>query len=296
MSRVSKAKIFLLGVGAQKAGTTWLHDYLSRHKSADLGFRKEYHVFDALSARGKGFFETRIRRGRAQLAELEERLETSEQLLVSPGNKNGGTFKLLDFLYDYDNYFDYFNGLYIKDSITLTGDITPAYSGLSSNVFQTIRDGFMARGVTVKVIFLMRDPVERFISNYQMQSGRPRRLKEGLEPPLFDVKLYNSSSNQDRGRYDITIQNLERVFSDTELHYEFYENLFDQKSIGKICQFLDIEALEAPLSDKVNESRQKLLVPDNVRRDIRQYLDPVYEFLYDRYSKLFIDSVWKNYN
>jgi hypothetical protein len=143
MSRVSKAKIFLLGVGAQKAGTTWLHDYLSRHKSADLGFRKEYHVFDALSARGKGFFETRIRRGRAQLAELEERLETSEQLLVSPGNKNGGTFKLLDFLYDYDNYFDYFNGLYIKDSITLTGDITPAYSGLSSNVFQTIRDGFI---------------------------------------------------------------------------------------------------------------------------------------------------------
>ena len=39
---------FLLGVGAQKAGTSWLHDQLDRRKDADFGFLKEYHVFDAL--------------------------------------------------------------------------------------------------------------------------------------------------------------------------------------------------------------------------------------------------------
>ena len=41
-------KTFLLGVGAQKAGTSWLHDQLNRRRDADFGFLKEYHVFDAL--------------------------------------------------------------------------------------------------------------------------------------------------------------------------------------------------------------------------------------------------------
>ena len=38
--------IFVLGVGAQKAGTTWLHEYLASLPEVDLGFMKEYHVFD----------------------------------------------------------------------------------------------------------------------------------------------------------------------------------------------------------------------------------------------------------
>jgi hypothetical protein len=31
---------FLLGVGAQKSGTSWLHDYLAQSPQADFGFVK----------------------------------------------------------------------------------------------------------------------------------------------------------------------------------------------------------------------------------------------------------------
>jgi hypothetical protein len=41
-------KTFILGVGAQKGGTTWLHRQLNKNKNIDLGFRKEYHIFDAI--------------------------------------------------------------------------------------------------------------------------------------------------------------------------------------------------------------------------------------------------------
>ena len=41
-------KVFLLGVGCQKGGTTWLHGQLAKHPEVDLGFTKEYHIFDAL--------------------------------------------------------------------------------------------------------------------------------------------------------------------------------------------------------------------------------------------------------
>ena len=40
---------FVLGAGAQKAGTTWLHAYLSHFDDVDFGPIKEYHVWDGLS-------------------------------------------------------------------------------------------------------------------------------------------------------------------------------------------------------------------------------------------------------
>lgn len=39
--------VFLLGVGGQKCGTSWLHDMLARSDQVDMGFKKESHIFDA---------------------------------------------------------------------------------------------------------------------------------------------------------------------------------------------------------------------------------------------------------
>ena len=41
-------KVLALGVGAQKAGTSWLHYQLDSREDTDFGFLKEYHIFDAL--------------------------------------------------------------------------------------------------------------------------------------------------------------------------------------------------------------------------------------------------------
>lgn len=43
-----KKPIFLLGVGAQKAGTTLLYDYIKNDPNSNLGILKEYHIWDAL--------------------------------------------------------------------------------------------------------------------------------------------------------------------------------------------------------------------------------------------------------
>jgi hypothetical protein len=295
VSTVSSTKTFLLGVGAQKAGTTWLYEYLSKHPSVDLGFCKEYHVFDALSAKGNGVFEARIRRGRQQIAELEKQFERGDDLLIPQKKGPSGTFQLLEFFYDYNRYFDYFARLYNRNHITLTGDITPSYSSLSEEVFQLIKDGFCERGVEVKVLFLMRDPVERFISSCRMRSDRSRRVIDQVRFDKILKTLYKTTNSQDRGRYDMTMQALERVFDPADLHYEFYERLFEVNSISKICKFLGVDPIEAQFETKVNESKGKMSVSDDVRRDVRSHFDPVYAFLYERYSKSFIDAIWKEY-
>ena len=44
-----RAKTFLLGVGAQKCGTTWVSEYLRKADHSDFGLLKEYHVWDVMS-------------------------------------------------------------------------------------------------------------------------------------------------------------------------------------------------------------------------------------------------------
>lgn len=150
-------KTFLLGVGAQKAGTTWLHDYLSHSPQADLGFTKEYHVFDSLTLPGSTKFRKLITRQAIKDLEDPHSIGTPRPSVTRAA-----------FLYDQEIYFDYFAGLLKRDGIRLTGDITPSYSGLSEETLLRIRDGFAARGIAVKPVFLMRDPVDRLQSMVRM--------------------------------------------------------------------------------------------------------------------------------
>ncbi len=41
-------KTFILGVGAQKAGSTWLFRYLNKLPGAIRPFYKEFHIWNAL--------------------------------------------------------------------------------------------------------------------------------------------------------------------------------------------------------------------------------------------------------
>ncbi len=50
----------MLGLGAQKAGTTWLSDYLRSSPQYDYGFRKEYHVLDVVDLPSEQWMRTRV--------------------------------------------------------------------------------------------------------------------------------------------------------------------------------------------------------------------------------------------
>ena len=41
-------KTFILGVGAQKCGTTWLYDQFKANKMVNMGFLNKYHILDSI--------------------------------------------------------------------------------------------------------------------------------------------------------------------------------------------------------------------------------------------------------
>ena len=64
---------FILGLGAQKAGTSWLHSTLSKNDNVHMGFTKEYHIWDFVFSEHKlGVFRAPLNKPDAPGAAIRE--------------------------------------------------------------------------------------------------------------------------------------------------------------------------------------------------------------------------------
>lgn len=275
-------KVFLLGIGAQRSGTTWLHRYLHLHPSVNLGFAKEYHIFDALYIPEEG-----IRR-----LFLQDRIKK----FIADPQPSDTDLTILRFLGDTDTYFDYFNDLVIANPGTrVTGDLTPSYAGLPVEIFRRIRTSLLKRDFEVRVVFLLRDPVERCIS------AARHSLSRATAPPTQNVERrvlrdsYRSVGCRMRTRYDLTIRNLEQAFDPSELIFFFYEDLFTPASIGKLNASLGLDHVEPNLNDRINETSSEHAVDESLRHEIFSYYEVVYEFAAERFGADYVRSIWRSY-
>lgn len=254
-------KTFVLGIGAQKAGTSWLHKQLTSQPYSDFGFTKEYHVFD-----------------HAMIDYNDTEILTSEQTAIITNFRENNT-----------EYFDYFQNILSQDDINLTGDITPSYTCLSADTFSHIKQEFNKRNITVKPILIMRDPVYRLHSMAYMDRG-PFRNKTDMLSAMHQLHLGRQDSH--RSCYDKAMDNASKVFGKENIFYTLYEDLFDHNTIDNLSKFLDLEFINTfNLSDKINAAISKFPITE----DEYVYFKSRYMKIYD-YCKnelgLPIDERW----
>ena len=289
---------FLLGVGAQKAGTTWVNQYLRRHPQTACGRIKELHVFS------NALRPDRFADGRAKkIQRVRNYLDDQMQALGADGGVENPEHLLaeLDHLameLDLARYWEYFRRLTAdRPDAVLTGEITPAYSGLAAEQFEVIADGMRAHGFRPRVVFLMRDPVDRCYSMLKM--GERNRAKEkGVAAPQTAHENFAQAAvqpwNAIRTRYDETIRGLEEVFSADDIFYGFYETFFSESEVARLCEFLGIDFVKPNLHKKANASPASAYPsPDDIAA-VREFYDATYRFCMDRFGETFIRSVWKH--
>jgi hypothetical protein len=260
------AGTFLLGVGCQKGGTAWLHRYLEASPQCDPGFRKEYHVWDALD----------LPSGRL----ARERIE-----------KQGGL--RAEFLRDPERYFEYFAGLLDADGIGLTADITPGYAALPASRLAMVRLGFEERGVRPVAAYLLRDPVERIWSAARMDMRR--RGADAPEDPETRVgHMYKHPMYADRTRYDLTMDALEEAFPREDVFYGFYERLFSRETLEPLCAFLRVDFHEPDTGRQVNVSPKSegAVLSEDTRRTIARHFARVYDAVQRRFPELDLAGLW----
>lgn len=277
-------KTMLVGIGAQKSGTSWLYEYLKNHPEVFLSPRKEMHVFDhrhvcnadalrnTLLKRVQHLASTQIDR-KGNSADLYRRMLMSVEKIAMIDN--------LDF------YIEYFESL-VKDQ-KIFGEITPNYSLLPKEGFLEILSIYES----VKFIFIMRDPVSRawsHINDQLKRTGKEMSDDEKLRC-IFEGASGKNNHYFRKGDYCQTINNLESVVSRDNILYLFYENLFTDESIKKICDFLDIEYLSANFSSRVNKGDYSKDI-SGIDLHAEELYRPIYDFCRERFGDDVPDS-WR---
>ena len=264
-------KSFILGLGAQKAGTTWFYEYLKSDPKSAMGTLKEYHVWDALHIPCcRNFLQIGSTETLPPKKILRRQLQSNER-----------------------DYFNYFENLVRDPDKQITADITPSYSGLQRNVLRLIRQGFENRGMNCNAVFFMRDPVDRCWSFVRMLHSRNDR-RVMLSSSLEDLALRyaRTKAASIRTRYEQILPEIEAAFPRDQVYIGFYETMFTPHAIVELSQFLGLQARPNFVEKKFNVSADAVELSDEAKSQLAKHFRSTYEFAASRYSNIL--TLWKN--
>ncbi len=286
----SPGQVLAFVIGATKAGTSWLFRYLEGHPDCHMRSVKELHYFDALDFGERAF----------HLHEMEQRLsELRDQLLVAPRDR-------LDLLQrkiadhqdlialhrrageDVPAYLEYLN--HGRRGQALIGDVTPAYSLLSA--------GRLAQMATLapitRFVYVLRDPVSRLWSHLRMNAARRAGAPEDI-PARTNRMFWRYGRGRFpgmhlRGDYRGALERLDRALDPTRLLVLFYEELFRQDTIDRLCAFLGIGPSPAAVHVPVHVG-PAVEMTEEQRRHARQWLAPQYHYVQQSLGR--VPEAWR---
>ena len=268
-------KLFLLGCGAQKAGTTWLAKNLDSSPEYWNRGIKEWrfwqHYFDN---------DSRL----SQLRKMEKKLhdEPSSKRRVGKAKLNWRVSALQSpDLFLQETVDDFVAKAHVK----VLGDMTPLNGALSIDEFTFIKEYFGERNIVVKPLLIMRDPFERIWSAVRMNVRNQHPDDQDNEQFLCRelLKAYRLNLVEKRTRYEQTIENLEHVFDEQDICYEFSENLFSQDGLDRVTRHLGMSSLMVD-SRSPNPTPKLTAVPIEVRHEIISFYKDTYLSTLDKFG------------
>lgn len=268
----------LFCVGATKAGTSWLHRYLSDHPDCHLRSIKELHYFDALD---RGTLEGEARTTLAAQKQLATRLDgappaRTANIVRQIGEREHWAEVLATGQQDVAAYLGYLHaGL---EDQKLVGDITPAYSLLSRERLEMMA----SIAPDTRFIYLLRDPIARLWSHVRMIAARRSdsgQIERARADRIFE-RVLNAKEDtiSQRCDYRSAIEKLRGAVDPARLMITYYEDLFDGDALARICAFLGISRVAPDLGRRVHAG-QPLAMLDQQRVQAREWLAEQYDYV-----------------
>lgn len=288
-----KGATMVYGIGAQKAGTSWLFDYLKQSKECHTVHIKELHYFDALYVKSE---RSHLNNRFAQLRRAVDGLTPG----MDPANRKRlrDTQLLAERLSihaaapgDHRPYVAYMTKGYAGQKIIC--DFTPSYCTLDAEGFREMDSLGPA-----KFIFILRDPVDRLWSQIRMAIGaqNSKLSDDAYEAKCVahaeDLRNKRDIARIPRADYARTMEALETAVPSDHIHYVFYEDLFSQDSVDEICAFLGITPHKVAGDKRVNLGRSTAL-PDEVEEILSEALAPQYEAVRARFGES-VPAAWRD--
>ena len=308
MQKESKP-IFVLGCGAQKAGSTWLWEHFANHNNVIETFHKETHALWHIYHKAvpsdnyddyqhiehcklmDSAMQSYLTRFDTRHTDPDE-FKNYEQQLSWAMNRVKQSYSLNDYV---DTY------RWLSDTTQKpVGDFTPNNCLLNKLQLTQVRDA-LSKHFNVKVAYIMRDPVDRVLSLTKMlclgnneawnnkgphqficellrEHNRPLTIRKGKI-----INEYRAGSALRQSSYNRIVPILDSVFGD-DVKYLFYENMFHQDKIDEVSDFIGVDhGKPAKLNEPINKDKSEFKFSEVTQHDLRIALRGSYDFIQKRF-------------
>lgn len=264
-----------IGIGAQKAGTTWLWEMLKQHPAVYFGPLKEVHYFDVVHARAN--------RARRQLV-----LEHAVDQLVA-GQQSAGvgaeqvnrTMRLKDPSFAFTD--PWYEAMFADGPTgAKSGDITPLYCTLNEEGI-----GHMQRvAPDVRLIYMIRDPIQRAISSIRQLANEEKSVETILRSWRFLA----------RGDYRSNIPRWDRNFPAEQLLYiPFGDVKNDPQSVLRAVErHIGVAAFDGYSGMSVPQrstAGKDVDLPADVEQRVAEIFAGQRDFLVERFGPDFVSRI-----
>lgn len=253
MQKANRGKTFVLGLGHQRCGTSWLHSYLRKNSEFQSGHTKEWHIWDVLDSpviRAERFPDGLGRGFPIRPTAIWRRSAYRDPML----------------------YFSYVNTLFSRGQFV--GDITPSYSVLDADRLSFIREELLALGANIKILIAVRRPVDRIISavNYNIKKRNRAREIRSISSSYEDIicEYYKSDGCRLRTEYQHAINNARKIFKAEEIYITSYEKMFSGREIKRFSEFFNTRNVKEYQKVKVNRSGKAPKISQSLVRDMEK--------------------------
>lgn len=265
-----------LGIGAQKAGTTWLYKFLKRHPDVWMPTVKELHYFDrSTKYPSPSHLTTEKLCDRIFTKDIAQIRRTFNGLksVLRAGVRRDIDFMSWQYKWYFGNYNDkWYSGLYEQGmKYKARGEITPSYMMIDCIDIDSIK----AINSEMRIIFIIRDPIERAWAGVKYKS-KYSGVSINLEDDSQVIEQLKSPPFIGHGDYVGSINRFLSVFDRAQILLCFYDAIIcDPKALlYKIFDFLGVDPDKGYYGDfeqKVNASSDMVM-----SRKVREYLESLY--------------------
>jgi len=290
MSQVAPSGPDFICIGANKGGTTWLHVNLQHHPDIWIPPQKELHYFDrslnypspSMLACSRSLLKRFIGTDRANK-------KYRESLVRSIGSLSKDfSWESLKWYYSFffgEHNDQWYLSLFRDCDSPVKGEITPAYSMLYEADIEKVYNLVP----NTKIIFLLRDPIERTWSEVRHRQKRFRKYRHLTSLSTKElIEVINEPGFELRSDYTRTLRLWKKYFPENRIFVGFYDELKEKPTdlLIRVFEFLGVEPSSAYIPDSVSQ-RVNVSPKKNIPDELYHYLAAKYHPMISELSEEF---------
>ena len=259
-----------IGIGAQKAGTSWLFRRLEELPEFSLPPIKELHYFD----RNRKYDSPHTLAHSNLLLKLCNFwwLKNLNRRLLKNIFQDDKKHLNWYFNYFFSNYNDSFYLNLFEGLNGIKGEVSPSYSMLEIDDIQNIHELLPQ----LNLVLLLRDPIDRAWSHYNYINPKDKILD------LAHFKSFiNAPKQEKRSNYIEIINNYTSVFPKEQLFIGFYDQIKvqPQQLLENVVSFLGGDARQVAkycqLDKRNNVNKDKAEIPGHYLEELKMKYEPI---------------------